>query len=222
MFVSESAAIEGRRWWRRWALPAARARRLFIALGLWGRVGGWYSAGRHTAGGKISSTSCMDGWGILPPTRSPPHTVTYPPSLHTAAYRGVVFEDPLFISYFQNATPQEELGNLNIGSRPSRSVFTLLLLLGPGAGVGELGRRAGRPQHWLPPFLGCTAAQDVSVIARCLQMYCSNALHPCPPPTNLHPPLPPWPCRRKATKDVTSLRAIPWIFAWTQVGALYC
>lgn len=57
------------------------------------------------------------------------------------AYRGVVFEEPLFISYFQHATPQEELGNLNIGSRPSR---------------------------------------------------------------------------RKATGDVTSLRAIPWIFAWTQ------
>jgi phosphoenolpyruvate carboxylase len=36
------------------------------------------------------------------------------------AYRGVVFEDPQFISYFQKATPQEELGNLNIGSRPTR------------------------------------------------------------------------------------------------------
>lgn len=57
------------------------------------------------------------------------------------AYRGVVFEDPHFISYFQKATPQEELGNLNIGSRPTR---------------------------------------------------------------------------RKASGDVTSLRAIPWIFAWTQ------
>lgn len=58
-----------------------------------------------------------------------------------AAYRAVVFEDPLFIRYFQNATPQEELGYLNIGSRPTR---------------------------------------------------------------------------RKAGGDVTSLRAIPWIFAWTQ------
>ncbi|KAL4853378.1 Phosphoenolpyruvate carboxylase 2 [Chlorella vulgaris] len=57
------------------------------------------------------------------------------------AYRGVVFNEPRFISYFQKATPQEELGNLNIGSRPTR---------------------------------------------------------------------------RKATGDVTSLRAIPWIFAWTQ------
>ena len=58
-----------------------------------------------------------------------------------AAYRGVVFEDPLFIKYFQHATPQEELSNLNIGSRPAR---------------------------------------------------------------------------RKAGGDVTTLRAIPWIFAWTQ------
>ncbi|KAL4519094.1 hypothetical protein Ndes2526A_g00199 [Nannochloris sp. 'desiccata'] len=58
-----------------------------------------------------------------------------------AAYRAVVFEDPLFIRYFQHATPQEELANLNIGSRPAR---------------------------------------------------------------------------RKAGGDVTTLRAIPWIFAWTQ------
>jgi phosphoenolpyruvate carboxylase len=58
-----------------------------------------------------------------------------------AAYRAVVFEDPLFIRYFQKATPQEELANLNIGSRPAR---------------------------------------------------------------------------RKAGGDVTTLRAIPWIFAWTQ------
>jgi phosphoenolpyruvate carboxylase len=36
------------------------------------------------------------------------------------AYRGVVFEEPNFIAYFQRATPQEELGNLNIGSRPTR------------------------------------------------------------------------------------------------------
>lgn len=58
-----------------------------------------------------------------------------------AAYRSIVFEDPVFIRYFQHATPQEELANLNIGSRPTR---------------------------------------------------------------------------RKAGADVTTLRAIPWIFAWTQ------
>lgn len=32
----------------------------------------------------------------------------------------VVFEHPLFVSYFRNATPEEELVNLNIGSRPAR------------------------------------------------------------------------------------------------------
>ena len=58
-----------------------------------------------------------------------------------AAYRDVVFNDPNFISYFKNATPESELGNLNIGSRPTR---------------------------------------------------------------------------RKKKSDITSLRAIPWIFAWTQ------
>ncbi|KAI8477117.1 MAG: phosphoenolpyruvate carboxylase-domain-containing protein [Monoraphidium minutum] len=36
------------------------------------------------------------------------------------AYRSIVFEHPHFISYFAHATPEAELGNLNIGSRPSR------------------------------------------------------------------------------------------------------
>lgn len=58
-----------------------------------------------------------------------------------AAYRATVFEDPLFIRYFGHATPQDELSNLNIGSRPTR---------------------------------------------------------------------------RKAGADVSTLRAIPWIFSWTQ------
>lgn len=35
-------------------------------------------------------------------------------------YRSTVYEDPEFLSYFQEATPQEELGFLNIGSRPTR------------------------------------------------------------------------------------------------------
>lgn len=32
----------------------------------------------------------------------------------------IVFEDPRFVSYFRHATPEEELVNLNIGSRPAR------------------------------------------------------------------------------------------------------
>lgn len=56
-------------------------------------------------------------------------------------YRNVVQNDPGFIRYFAQATPESELGNLNIGSRPTR---------------------------------------------------------------------------RKQTASLSSLRAIPWIFAWTQ------
>ncbi|KAK2994364.1 hypothetical protein RJ640_017876 [Escallonia rubra] len=39
-------------------------------------------------------------------------------SCHT--YRSTVYENPEFITYFQEATPQAELGFLNIGSRPTR------------------------------------------------------------------------------------------------------
>jgi len=58
------------------------------------------------------------------------------------AYRGVVRHDPRFVPYFRACTPEQELGRLNIGSRPAR---------------------------------------------------------------------------RKAGGGVESLRAIPWVFAWTQV-----
>lgn len=35
-------------------------------------------------------------------------------------YRSTVYENPEFLAYFQEATPQAELGYLNIGSRPTR------------------------------------------------------------------------------------------------------
>lgn len=47
-----------------------------------------------------------------------------------AHYRAVVYEDPRFIPYFQAATPEAELDNLKIGSRPARR--------SPGEGLGSL------------------------------------------------------------------------------------
>lgn len=32
------------------------------------------------------------------------------------AYRSIVYENPHFINYFKSATPEAELGNLNIGA----------------------------------------------------------------------------------------------------------
>ena len=37
-----------------------------------------------------------------------------------AAYRETVNEDPRFVPYFRQATPELELGRLNIGSRPAK------------------------------------------------------------------------------------------------------
>ncbi|XP_058774448.1 phosphoenolpyruvate carboxylase 4-like, partial [Vicia villosa] len=46
------------------------------------------------------------------------------------SYRSVVYEDPEFLTYFNEATPQAELGFLNIGSRPTRRKAT--------TGIGHL------------------------------------------------------------------------------------
>src|SRR3546814_17445649 len=37
-----------------------------------------------------------------------------------AAYRGVVRDHPQFVEYFRQATPEQELGRLPLGSRPSK------------------------------------------------------------------------------------------------------
>ncbi|HEX6996570.1 MAG TPA: phosphoenolpyruvate carboxylase [Gammaproteobacteria bacterium] len=46
------------------------------------------------------------------------------------AYRRTVYEDPRFVEYFRTATPEPELGLLNVGSRPARRA--------PGQGVATL------------------------------------------------------------------------------------
>ncbi len=56
-----------------------------------------------------------------------------------ANYRAIVFQHPHFIPYFANATPQAELGNLNIGSRPAR-------------------RGQVCAAQWADPWCGCAVA----------------------------------------------------------------
>ncbi|XP_076898086.1 phosphoenolpyruvate carboxylase 4-like isoform X2 [Bidens hawaiensis] len=46
------------------------------------------------------------------------------------SYRNTVYNNPEFITYFQEATPQAELGHLNIGSRPTRRKSSV--------GIGDL------------------------------------------------------------------------------------
>ena len=41
-------------------------------------------------------------------------------NLSCRSYRSTVYENPEFLTYFHEATPQAELGYLNIGSRPTR------------------------------------------------------------------------------------------------------
>jgi phosphoenolpyruvate carboxylase len=67
------------------------------------------------------------------------------------AYRGVVRGDPRFVEYFRAATPEQELGALNIGSRPARRK--------KGGGIESL--RAipwifawTQTRHLLPAWLG--------------------------------------------------------------------
>jgi phosphoenolpyruvate carboxylase len=49
-----------------------------------------------------------------------------------ATYRRIVYEDPRFLDYFHASTPEKEIGELNLGSRPARR----------GADAGVAGLRA--------------------------------------------------------------------------------
>ena len=79
-----------------------------------------------------------------------------------AAYRGIVREHPEFVPYFRSATPERELGGLNIGSRPARRPAA------PGAGVESL-RAIPWVFAWtqvrlmLPAWLGIGEALDAEL-----------------------------------------------------------
>ena len=74
------------------------------------------------------------------------------------SYRGVVYETPRFVEYFRAATPEVELGEINIGSRPARRG-------GPKKGVESL-RAIPWQFAWtqnrllLPSWLGVDAALE--------------------------------------------------------------
>ncbi|KAG1676257.1 hypothetical protein FOA52_006475 [Chlamydomonas sp. UWO 241] len=89
------------------------------------------------------------------------------------AYRAIVADHPHFISYFQHATPEGELGGLNIGSRPARRKANI-------SGISTL-RAIPWVFAWtqnrliLPSWLGIGAALESAVaigkLAELQQMY---------------------------------------------------
>lgn len=71
---------------------------------------------------EIYTTATLDA--TLAPSASPPdewrEAMRTMSTAAARAYRGVVYESPEFLEYFRAATPEVELGQLNIGSRPAR------------------------------------------------------------------------------------------------------
>ena len=85
-----------------------------------------------------------------------------------ATYRSVVYEDPRFIPYFRTATPEPELTQVRIGSRPARRT--------PGKGVESL-RAIPWQFAWtqtrlmLPSWLGIEDALDADRSDMLREMY---------------------------------------------------
>ncbi|MEO8036509.1 MAG: phosphoenolpyruvate carboxylase, partial [Acidobacteriota bacterium] len=82
---------------------------------------------------EIYTTATLDAT-ISPPAAPEPEwrALMETMSGHAAReYRSIVYEEPRFVEYFRKATPEPELGGLNIGSRPARRGKT-------GSGVESL------------------------------------------------------------------------------------
>lgn len=71
---------------------------------------------------EVYTTGTLEAW-LLPPQLGRPEWRACMERLAAdarAAFRGVVYEHPRFLDYFHTATPEAELGEMNIGSRPAR------------------------------------------------------------------------------------------------------
>ena len=81
---------------------------------------------------EVYTTATVDATLAPPPPPKPAWRTAIQTMADAAAsaYRSVVYETPEFLEYFRTATPEEELGELNIGSRPARR--------GAKKGVGSL------------------------------------------------------------------------------------
>ncbi|MCK6505317.1 phosphoenolpyruvate carboxylase [Myxococcota bacterium] len=107
---------------------------------------------------ELYTTAVLEA-SLLPPAPPPPEWRALMDELAAracAAYRAVVRDDPDFVRYFRTATPEPELGVLNIGSRPARR---------PGQGGGIESLRAipwvfawTQVRLVLPAWLGTEAA----------------------------------------------------------------
>jgi phosphoenolpyruvate carboxylase len=71
---------------------------------------------------EVYTTGTLEAW--LTPAAPPPESwrrqMDTLASAAKDAYRGTVYDDPRFLDYFHAATPEAELGELKIGSRPAR------------------------------------------------------------------------------------------------------
>ena len=70
----------------------------------------------------VYTTSTLEAW-LLPPPAPAADWRAMMERLHDdarAGYRRMVYDDPRFLEYFAHATPQAELSDMNIGSRPAR------------------------------------------------------------------------------------------------------
>ena len=70
----------------------------------------------------VYTTATLEAWLLPAPAPRPEWRVLMDRLRDDArnAYRGMVYEDPRFLDYFAEATPQAELSAMNIGSRPAR------------------------------------------------------------------------------------------------------